>query len=172
MQVVVGTKVQFVADELKAKCSGRESISTAAPAERENKKVKAGDLVFTGEDDIFSPADGELIPMKDIPDEVFSGGVMGECVGILTEQNTLCAPISGTVSVVAGTGHAVSIRTEGKEILIHAGLDTVKMNGEGFNVRVREGESVEKGQPVMTADMELIREKGFNPIVIVARIPE
>ncbi len=135
-------------------------------------KVKTGDPVFTDEDDISSPADGELIPMKDIPDEVFSGGVMGECIGILTEQDTLCAPASGTVSVVAGTGHAVSIRTEKEEILIHAGLDTVKMNGEGFDVRVREGESVEKGQTVMTADMKLIREKGFNPIVIVARIPD
>ena len=176
LQVVVGTKVQFVADELKEMCSGRESINTAMPEESGQagtyKKVKTGDPVFTDEDDIFSPADGELIPMKDIPDEVFSGGVMGECVGILTEQNTLCAPVNGTVSVVAGTGHAVSIRTEKEEILIHAGLDTVKMNGEGFDVRVREGESVEKGQAVMTADMKLIREKGFNPIVIVARIPD
>ena len=176
LQVVVGTKVQFVADELKEMCSGRESINTAMPKEPGRtgvyKKVKTGDPVFTDEDDISSPADGELIPMKDIPDEVFSGGVMGECIGILTEQDTLCAPVSGTVSVVAGTGHAVSIRTEKEEILIHAGLDTVKMNGEGFDVRVREGESVEKGQAVMTADMKLIREKGFNPIVIVARIPD
>ena len=183
LQVVVGTKVQFVADELKQICSVRESISADAPEESgktgqpapaggKYTKVQTGDPVFTDEDDIVSPADGELIPMKDIPDEVFSSGVMGECVGILTEQNTLYAPVSGTVSVVAETGHAVSIRTEGEEILIHAGLDTVKMNGEGFTVRVREGESVEKGQPVMDADMKLIREKGFNPVVIVARIPD
>ena len=183
LQVVVGTKVQFVADELKQMCIARDGIRPASPegtgqtedqvhAGGEHRKVKTGDPLFEPGDAIFSPADGELIPMAEIPDKVFSGGVMGECVGILTEQNTICAPVSGTVDVVAETGHAVSLRTEKEEILIHAGLDTVKMNGEGFTVLVREGEHIEKGQPAMTADIELIREKGFNPVVIVARVPE
>lgn len=119
---------------------------------------------------IRSPAEGELIPMEEIPDPVFSGGMMGACVGVIPANGTICAPISGTVTTVAAAGHAVSIRGNGEEILVHAGLDTVKMNGEGFRVHVREGDEVKQGQLILEADIDLIRARGLNPMIIVARI--
>ncbi len=119
---------------------------------------------------IRSPAEGELIPMEEIPDPVFSGGVMGECIGILSTDGRIYAPLSGTVTTVAATRHAVSFRGEGTEILVHVGLDTVKLKGEGFRLHVREGDTVQQGQLVMEADLDLIRARGFNPMVIAVRI--
>lgn len=119
---------------------------------------------------IRSPAEGELIPMAEIPDPVFSGGVMGKCVGVIPANGKIYAPVSGTVATVAATRHAVSLRGNGEEILIHAGLDTVRLNGEGFSVYVSEGENVKQGQLIMEMDPELIRARGFNPMIIVVRI--
>ncbi len=143
----------------------------AAEAEKKSEKKTAAEKAPRKTGDIFSPADGELIPMEEIPDPVFSGGVMGECVGILPENGEICAPVSGTVTTVAATRHAVSLRGEdGQEILIHAGLDTVKLNGEGFKVLVKEGDRVQQGQQILEADIQLIRERGFSPMIIVVRI--
>jgi PTS system beta-glucosides-specific IIC component len=74
------------------------------------------------------------------------------------------------VATVAATRHAVSLRGNGEEVLIHAGLDTVRLNGEGFSVYVSEGENVKQGQLIMEMDPDLIRERGFDPMIIVVRI--
>ncbi len=188
LQVVIGTTVQFVADELKQLCnapapaggtaeestgdSGSADHTEAIPEKPRtpHRRVAREDMQPIM-DNIYSPADGELIPMEEIPDPVFSAGVMGECVGIMPENDVICAPISGTVSMVAVTKHALSLRGEdGKEILIHVGLDTVNLNGEGFKVFVQEGDKVEKGQQIMKADIQRIRERGFNPMIIVVQI--
>ena len=108
--------------------------------------------------------------MADIPDPVFSGGTMGECVGILSEDGKIYAPFTGTVSTVARTGHAISFSGSGEEVLVHVGIDTVQLKGEGFHVLVREGDSVQRGQLVMEADCPLIRARGLNPMVIVVRL--
>ena len=119
---------------------------------------------------IRSPAEGELVPMAEIPDPVFSGGVMGECAGVIPANGKIYAPVSGTVATVAAAKHAVSLRGNGEEILVHAGLDTVRLNGEGFRVHVSEGEHVQQGQLIMEMDPDLIRARGFNPMIIVVRI--
>lgn len=121
------------------------------------------------ENEIFAPADGLLVPMKDIPDEEFSGGTMGKCIGILPDGNSIYAPCSGTVSVVAETKHAVAFTAaDGRGILLHAGIDTVKMNGEGFTVFVRPGDTVQAGDKVMEMEVEQVRTAGCSPVIIVA----
>ncbi len=209
VQVVIGTTVQFVADEIKRLCGPQamtgdtvqkdiktpEERADGVPVAGRYRTVATGDHIFAasaGEDQtsaadteiqpeedgrkntgagIFSPVRGELIPMTDIPDPVFSGGIMGECVGIMPADGKIAAPVNGTVETVATTGHAVSFRADnGEEILVHAGLDTVCLNGEGFVVHVREGETVKQGQTVMEADLDLIRARGLNPVIIVVRI--
>ena len=155
LQVVIGPTVQFVADELKRLCQTQSSLDQ-----------------YMAEKGLRSPAEGEMIPMEDIPDPVFSDGIMGPCVGIMPDSGTIRAPIGGTVSAVAAACHAVSVQGEGKEILVHVGLNTVQLNGEGFRVLVHEGEEVKQGQPLMEADLALIRERGFNPMVIVVRVTD
>ena len=119
---------------------------------------------------ICSPTDGELFPMEEIPDPVFSGGVLGECIGILPSDGKIYAPLTGKVTTVAAAKHAVSFSKDETEILVHFGLNTVQMNGEGFRVHVREGDMVRQGQLVMEADLDLIRSRGYNPMVVVVRI--
>ena len=97
---------------------------------------------------------------------------MGECVGVIPANGKIYAPVSGTVTTVAATGHAVSLRGNGEEILVHAGLDTVRLKGEGFRVHVSEGEHVKQGQLIMEMDPELIRARGYNPMIIVARMSQ
>ena len=122
-------------------------------------------------DMIAAPADGKLIPMEDIPDPVFSSGTMGECAGILPENGMIYAPCDGTVAGIAQTKHAITFTSsDGREILVHVGIDTVRLNGNGFTVFVEEGSTVCKGEKVMEADLDVIRSAGLSPIVITACI--
>ena len=164
--------VQIGVDELSVSASKLQKVrGIVADAEKKVDQAGTGKHTFENlQDDIKCPAEGELIPMEEIPDPVFSGGIMGECVGILSKDGKIYAPISGIVSTVATTKHAISFKNSNVEILVHVGLDTVKMNGEGFKVHVKEGDEVKQEQLVMEADLKLIRSKGLNPMVIVVRV--
>ena len=120
---------------------------------------------------VAAPADGELIPMNEIPDPVFSSGQLGKCVGILPENGSIYSPCDGTLVSIAETRHAVTVRSdEGGEYLLHVGLDTVKLGGRGFTVLVREGERVSRMQKLMEADLDLIRKSGYSTMVIVVKL--
>ncbi len=174
LQIVIGTTVQFVADELKRLCGDSAGERHEPGKNRTEDRIQGKAYMEHGQKEsggITSPADGFLIPMEEIPDPVFSGGVMGECIGILPADGKIYAPVSGRVTAVAASRHAVSISGNGEDILIHAGLDTVNLNGEGFRLYVQEDDAVEQGQLIMEADLDLIRERGFNPMIIVVRLP-
>ena len=117
--------------------------------------------------DVAAPADGRLIPMKDIPDPVFSKGTMGRCFGILPENGNVYSPVSGTVIAVADTGHAVTIRSDdGKEFLIHVGINTVTLGGTAFHNFVHAGDRVERNQLLMKADLDMIKNAGLSTMII------
>ncbi len=111
---------------------------------------------------------GTFVPMNQIPDEVFSSGVLGTCCGVEPEEGRVVAPISGKVTQVADTLHAVGLKAGGMELLIHVGVDTVDMEGRGFSVKVKVGQSVEKGQELLTMDLEQIRAAGHPTTTILA----
>lgn len=116
-----------------------------------------------------APADGFLIPMEEIKDEVFSSGALGKCIGILPENGNIYAPCSGTVTMIAETLHAVGLRSDsGRDILIHVGIDTVTLGGKGFDCRVQVGDTVKADELIMTADLKYIEKAGLDPTVIVA----
>lgn len=122
-------------------------------------------------DDITAPVAGFLIPMEEIPDPTFANGLLGQCVGLYPEDGIVTAPFDGVVTMVAQTGHAVSLRnSDGIEVLIHIGIDTVKMNGRGFDVKVSEGESIKAGSELVTFDIEMIEASGLSPIVVVVKL--
>lgn len=123
------------------------------------------------EEVIYSPADGTVMDLTDVPDPVFSQKMMGEGIAVEPSNGEIVSPAEGEVIQLFHTKHAVGIRTRsGIELLIHVGLETVNMNGEGFTAHIKEGDKVKVGDPLITCDLELIKEKASStviPIVIM-----
>ena len=114
---------------------------------------------------IYSPIDGDVVTLESVPDEVFSEKLAGDGVAIIPRSNTFVAPVSGVLTKIFSTNHAFSIQTSnGLEVLVHIGLDTVELNGEGFKRLAQEGETVSAGKPIISADIEFIESKGKNII--------
>lgn len=113
-------------------------------------------------------AKGSAIPMADIPDPAFSQGFVGFCCGIEPEDGKVCSPVDGVISQVPDTLHAVGLESGGMELLVHCGVDTVDMKGQGFTMLVKEGQQVKKGDPVITMDLEAIKAAGHPTTIITA----
>lgn len=105
---------------------------------------------------LLQPIDGEIIPLADINDGVFSEGILGNGCGLIPSAEAVYAPISGVIGTVAETKHAVGIEGDCIEMLIHVGLETVSMKGEGFDVKVQEGQKVKAGDLLMTFSLDAI----------------
>ena len=123
-------------------------------------------VVFPAE--LGSPVAGDFVPMSALKDEAFATGTLGQCIGVKPENGNICAPIDGVVSEVTETGHAVVIMAGEIEILIHAGLHTVNMRGEGFKNRVKLGQVVRRGDPVLVMDLWKVKNAGYDDTVIMA----
>ena len=114
---------------------------------------------------VTAPFSGTLVPLSEVPDETFASGVLGEGIAIEPSDGMFCSPVDGTVETIAETKHAIGFAADnGLEILVHVGLETVSLNGEGFEILVKEGDRVKAGQPVAKADLALIRERGLKTI--------
>lgn len=113
---------------------------------------------------------GVFVPMAEIPDEAFAMGALGPCCGIEPLEGTICAPFDGkVVSVIQDSKHALGLAgSGGVELLIHVGIDTVNMKGDGFTLYVKEGQKVRKGQQLLTVDLRRVREAGYPTVVIMA----
>ncbi|WP_050180294.1 PTS sugar transporter subunit IIA [Domibacillus robiginosus] len=124
----------------------------------------------TGEIVLVSPMSGEVISLEEVPDPVFSQKMMGDGIAVNPSEGKVVAPADAKVLNVFPTKHAIGLETaEGLELLIHVGLDTVNMKGEGFDVKVSEGDQVKKGDVLLTYSLELVREKAasiITPLII------
>ena len=110
----------------------------------------------------------KLVPLSSVPDETFASGVLGEGIAIEPSDGLFCSPVSGTVESIAETRHAIGFAGDnGLEILVHVGLETVGLKGEGFEILVKEGDTVKEGQPVAKVDLDLIRARGLNTITSI-----
>lgn len=119
--------------------------------------------------DIGAVADGTPLRMEEIADPVFAGGVLGMCCGLDPSEGTIYSPVDGTINSVADTLHAVTIHGNGgADILIHAGIDTVKMNGDGFKQLVNVGDAVTKGTPILEMDLDKVAAAGYRSTIVTA----
>lgn len=117
---------------------------------------------------IVAPVSGKVIPLEEVADPTFAGKVLGDVFAIVPEDSMIKSPVNGTVELMYETGHAVGLSTDdGKEILIHIGIDTVAMNGEGFHIIAKTGQNVKCGDPLVEVDFEKIRKVGKSDSVIV-----
>ncbi|HFK1684641.1 TPA: PTS glucose transporter subunit IIA [Bacillus tropicus] len=124
----------------------------------------------TNEETIVAPLTGAVKNIEEVPDPVFAGRMMGDGVAIDPTEGVVVSPVDGEIVQLFHTKHAIGIKAKnGTEILIHVGLETVKMEGEGFEAHVSEGQDVKAGDKLISFDLELIREKAkstITPIVI------
>lgn len=106
---------------------------------------------------------GNCIPLEQVKDEVFASKAMGDGVAIIPDSNLIVAPCDGSLSLVANTGHAFGmIGTDGTEILVHIGIDTVALNGNGFEVLTKQGETVKKGQAIIRFDTDVMKDYNLD----------
>ena len=119
--------------------------------------------------EVFSPLEGEIVPLSEVPDAVFSQGIMGPGAAIKPSGSVVYAPGTGTVAVAQTTGHAFGLQLDnGLEILIHVGIDTVQMKGDGFDVAVTKGQEVQQGDLLVTVDFDKVRAAGFDTTTVVS----
>lgn len=112
---------------------------------------------------LLAPMKGRIIPIEDVADPTFAEKILGDGAAIIPDTGLLVSPADGTVDTVFDTGHAISLTTDGgAEILIHIGIDTVKLNGEHFKPMVTNGEKIKAGQPLIEFDLDKIKEKGYD----------
>lgn len=125
--------------------------------------------LFSKKIEIVAPMSGELIDISSVEDITFAQKMLGDGVAIVPVNGKLVAPADGKIIQVFHTKHALGIDVNGVEILIHVGMNTVELQGEGFTAHVQEGDKVSKGDLLLEIDLPLLREKGYpteTPIVI------
>lgn len=126
------------------------------------------DKMVTEKNMVYTPVEGAVISLEEIGDGVFSAGMLGKGCGIRPEGEQIYAPFDGKIITVADTKHAVGLESDaGIEILIHVGIDTVEMNGNGFEPLVKEGQSVKAGEPLLNFSKKKIQEAGYDTVISV-----
>lgn len=118
--------------------------------------------------EIYSPLSGDIQMLEELDDATFASKVLGEGIAVKPSENILTAPGNGTVTMVFQTGHALSMKTsDGMEVIIHIGIDTVKLEGKHFKSLCKEGDNVQQGDALIEFDREAITQAGYNPVVII-----
>lgn len=116
---------------------------------------------------LAADAKGTVVAMENIPDEVFAQGILGKCCGIDPTEGKIYAPADGEITQAPDSGHALGIMTTaGVEVLIHVGVDTVEMKGDGFSPKVKEGDKVKKGDLLLEMDLDKIAAAAHPAVVI------
>ncbi len=136
--------------------------------ENAEKEIKAITIENIEKNTVYAPINGKVIAMENIPDPTFSAGVLGKTMGIEPSDGIVYAPFDGTIAHAADTGHALGfVSNDGVELLIHVGVDTVEMGGTGFELKVKSGDAIKAGQPLLVFDRKAVANAGHPDTVIV-----
>lgn len=115
------------------------------------------------DNNLYAPVNGTCIQLDDVADNVFSSRMMGDGAAFQLKDRIVCAPCDGKIVMIAETKHAFGLEANnGLEVLIHVGLDTVNLNGQGLKVLRKQGDSVKKGDPVIEVDMDFMKNQGID----------
>ena len=147
------------------KATETETIRSAITSDAESVSNAGNTEKF-----VFAPLNGSVVPLAEVADETFASGALGQGSAILPCSNTVCAPFDGTVTMVFDTKHAIGLESkDGVELLIHIGINTVELNGDGFTALVESGQEVTKGQELIRFDAEKIKKAGYDlttPVIV------
>ena len=167
VQAIYGPKADVLKSDIQDILDSGEIIPETLPSQMTEAQQNA--VQYKGlTEEVYSVADGEVIALEEVKDPVFSQKMMGDGFAVEPENGNIVSPVSGTVSSVFPTKHALGIVTEaGLEVLVHIGLDTVSLEGKPFTVHVAEGQKVAAGDLLVTADLDAIRAAGRETSTIV-----
>ena len=171
---LIGCAIAIIGSIVLVQIVGFDEGQASDEENQENEEVKAmGEVaatVLAGTKEIKSPLSGKVIALSEIDDPVFSGGAMGNGIAIEPTDNKVYAPFDGEIEFIAESKHAIGLKSEdGVELLIHVGMDTVQMDGKGFDVKVKANEKVKAGELLLEFDKEAIQKAGYSlitPVVI------
>lgn len=168
VQAVYGPKADILKSDIQDLLDSGADIPVVDVSAQEEKTAAA--VAFKGvTEEVLSVADGQVIPITDVKDPVFSQKMMGDGFAVEPDNGNIYAPVSGVVTSVFPTKHALGLLTDsGLEVLIHVGLDTVALNGAPFSAKVKDGQRVEAGDLLLVADLEAIKSADRETTVIVA----
>ncbi|PZD97603.1 PTS glucose transporter subunit IICBA [Paenibacillus sambharensis] len=173
IQAIFGTRSDTLKTQIQDVIAGK-TPEPVTPAEAAAAPAgEACDLMM--EEEIVAPVNGEIKDISEVPDEVFSNRMTGDGFAVLPQDGNVVSPVNGTVYNVFPRKHAIGIRSNaGKEVLVHFGINTVKLKGQGFNILVQEGDEVKAGQPIMEADLEFIKANAPSTMtpIIFTNLPE
>ncbi|OIS37259.1 PTS system glucose-specific transporter subunit IICBA [Staphylococcus cohnii] len=166
MQAIFGPK----SDQIKHDMAQIIAGNITKPEETTVESEAMNESVTVESETIYAPLKGRTVPLNEVPDQVFSDKLMGDGLAIYPDNGEVVAPFDGTVELVFPTKHAIGLKSEsGVEVLIHFGLETVGLQGEGFTVHVDSGDTIVKGQSLMTVDLDYIKthaKSDITPIIV------
>ena len=171
---LIGCAIAIIGSIVLVQIVGFDEGQASDEENQENEEVKAMDevaaTVLAGTKEIKSPLSGKVIALSEIDDPVFAGGAMGNGIAIEPTDNKVYAPFDGEIEFIAESKHAIGLKSEdGVELLIHVGMDTVQMDGKGFDVKVKANEKVKAGELLLEFDKDAIQKAGYSlitPVVI------
>ncbi|MBY3622621.1 PTS transporter subunit EIIC [Acinetobacter sp. CUI P1] len=177
VQAIFGTRSDTIKSQIQDVINGKIPAPTPVAAtpqpEEEQQAGEAGEAII--KEDIVSPVNGELVDITEVPDPVFSQKMTGDGFAFLSNDGKIASPVYGKVFNVFPSKHAIGIMSDGgKEVLVHIGVNTVKLKGQGFTVLVEEGDLVAAGQPIMEVDLEYVKAHAPSVMspVIFSNLPE
>ncbi|ASR46536.1 PTS beta-glucoside transporter subunit IIABC [Paenibacillus kribbensis] len=167
---VIGILVSFVLGFLLMFFGGFKDDEVKETKKEDRTTGGAQGEVLVKQETVISPLKGEVKPLSEVTDEAFSTGALGKGVAIEPSEGKVVAPVDGVLTSLFSSGHAIGITSDhGVEVLIHVGKDTVKLKGQHFYPKVKQGDAVKKGQLLMEFDMEAIKEAGYvltTPVIV------
>ncbi len=167
---IIGILVSFVLGFLLMFFSGFKDDEVKEANKEDSTTGGAKGEILVKQETVMSPLKGEVKPLSEVTDEAFSTGALGKGVAIEPSEGKVFAPVDGVLTSLFSSGHAIGITSDhGVEVLIHVGKDTVKLKGQHFYPKVKQGDAVKKGQLLMEFDMEAIKEAGYvltTPVIV------
>lgn len=172
LDMVVAAGVAFTLSWILYREKSEEPIETVQeiPEAEKNDNTTSVENMDSKQDDkaVYSPLEGKLIPMTEVPDETFASKALGEGVAVIPEKGCVYAPFDGEVEMVYDTGHAIGlVREDGMEVLIHVGINTVELGGKYYTAKVSNGQKIKKGDLLLEFDMDEIAKAGYSMVTPV-----
>lgn len=174
LDMVVAAGVAFILSWILYREKSEDPTETVQeiPEAEKNDDTTGVENVDSKQDDkaVYSPLEGKLIPMTEVPDETFASKALGDGVAVIPEKGCVYAPFAGEVEMVYDTGHAIGlVREDGMEVLIHVGINTVELGGKYYTAKVSNGQKIKKGDLLLEFDMDEIAKAGYSlvtPVIV------